>query len=257
MLRTPIALPNLPISGKALIWIGFYLAILLGWLALFWAVRGQAEPAPGFWASLCLQANEARLGPLWAMWSLMAAAMMLPTFAPALATFLDLGHAGATRIRDAAALTGGYLGVWIGAALVGAFAQTGLASANLLGEGGTLTGLFAAGMLAVAGLYQLSATKAACLAKCRMPLTFFLGRWQPGARHAAKMGAELGLICLGCCWALMALGFVGGTMNLLWMGAATLFMIFEKLPDIGRWLTRPSGWALIVAAGVQTLVVAL
>ena len=66
------------------------------------------------------------------------------------------------------------------------------------------------------------------------------------------MGLELGLLCLGCCWALMTLGFIGGTMNLLWMGAATVFMTLEKLPDIGRHLTRPVGIALIAAAGVTT-----
>lgn len=251
MLRSPLATAPRGLPVKALIWCAFYAAVALGWLALFLAVRGQAEPAPGFWASLCIAANEAHLGALWAMWALMAAAMMLPTFAPALATFLDLGHTGATRAVDAAALTGGYLVIWLGAALAGAGLQGGLASLGLLTQGSALSGGAAAALLALAGLYQLSPAKAACLAKCRMPLTFFMGRWRPGAGPAAKMGAELGLICLGCCWALMLLGFVGGTMNLLWMGAATLFMIFEKLPDIGRWLTRPAGWALIAAAGVQ------
>lgn len=257
MLRAPSVLPSLALSGKALIWAGFYAAIALGWIALFVAVRGQAEPAPGFWASLCIAAGEARLGPLWAMWGLMAAAMMLPTFAPALATFLDLGRAGATRGRDAVALTAGYLVVWLGAALIGALAQKGLSGLGLIDGDGAVGGAVASAMLLAAGLYQLSPAKAACLAKCRMPLTYFLGRWKPGAGQAARMGVELGAICLGCCWALMALGFVGGTMNLGWMGAATLFMIFEKLPDIGRWLTRPSGWALIGAAGVNAIAVLL
>ena len=253
MLRSPVALARPAISTKALIWCAFYAAIALGWLALFWAVRGQAEPAPGFWASLCIGAAEARLGPLWAMWALMAAAMMLPTFAPAFATFLDLGHAGATRARDAAALAGGYLGVWVGGALVGALLQQGVSGLGLLTPGTAAAGLFAAVLLAGAGAYQLSPAKAACLAKCRMPLTYFLGRWRPGARAAAAMGAELGLVCIGCCWALMLLGLIGGTMNLAWMGLATLFMIFEKLPDIGRRLTRPAGWALILAGAVQAV----
>ena len=82
-------------------------------------------------------------------------------------------------------------------------------------------------------------------------MTFFMERWRPGVSRAFIMGAQLGALCLGCCWALMLLGFVGGTMNLLWMGAATLFMVLEKLPDIGRRLTRPAGWVLIVAAGLM------
>jgi predicted metal-binding membrane protein len=67
------------------------------------------------------------------------------------------------------------------------------------------------------------------------------------------MGLELGALCFACCWALMALAFVGGTMSLLWMGAATLFMTLEKLPDLGRPLTRPAGYALIAAAGACAL----
>jgi predicted metal-binding membrane protein len=67
------------------------------------------------------------------------------------------------------------------------------------------------------------------------------------------MGAQLGVLCLGCCWALMTLGFVGGTMNLVWMGLATLFMTLEKLPDIGRVLTRPMGYFLIAAGVIVAL----
>jgi predicted metal-binding membrane protein len=86
-----------------------------------------------------------------------------------------------------------------------------------------------------------------------MPLTFFMERWAPGPARAFRMGSQLGLACLGCCWALMALAFVGGTMNLVWMGAATLFMALEKLPDIGRPLTHPMGAILILAAVAATL----
>jgi len=72
-----------------------------------------------------------------------------------------------------------------------------------------------------------------------------MAHWDEGP---LKNGTRLGLVCLGCCWALMALGFVGGVMNLAFMGLATLVMIFEKLPEIGRWITRPLGGMLIAAA---------
>jgi len=138
----------------------------------------------------------------------------------------------------------------------GAGAQSALAGAALLNPGGALISpLASAGLLIVAGLYQFSGVKSACLSRCRHPLTYFLGRWRPGARAAFGMGAELGLVCLGCCWALMALAFVGGTMNLMWMGLATLFMAAEKLPEIGRPLTRPAGIGLILA-GTATLTAA-
>jgi predicted metal-binding membrane protein len=116
-----------------------------------------------------------------------------------------------------------------------------------------LSNWLSAGLLLIAGAYQFTHLKAACLAKCRMPLTFFMERWAPGASRAFRMGFELGVLCFGCCWAVMALAFVGGTMNLVWMGLATLFMVMEKLPDIGRVLTRPVGCLLVLAAGATAL----
>lgn len=247
-------------TQPALAWVGFYILILLAWLAVF-AMAWQnptADMSADFWASLCIAAGQASYGPLVAMWGLMALAMMLPTFVPAFRCFLDLSQAGASDGLGAAALVAGYLVVWLTAALAGAGAQYGLSRAGLLGlNGASLSGWLTAALLLGAGAYQFTTIKEACLAKCRMPLVFFIERWAPGAARAWRMGLELGVLCLGCCWALMALGFVGGTMNLAWMGAATLFMALEKLPDIGRWLTRPVGFSLI-AAGVfialQTLV---
>ncbi|MDG1116022.1 MAG: DUF2182 domain-containing protein [Flavimaricola sp.] len=240
-----IPLPSL----RALIWLCFYTVIMVAWLGLVLLVRQDQSTPTGFWQSLCLPATSAGIAPLWGMWALMSAAMMLPTFAPTLATYLDLGQAGATRGREAAALIVGYLAVWLGASALGALAQMALSSVT----GAATSKVVTVVLLAIAGLYQLSPAKAACLAKCRMPLTYFLGRWRPGVVHAARMGGELGLICLGCCWALMFLGLIGGAMSLLWMGAATLFMIFEKLPDLGRVLTRPAGYALLAAAGLTAL----
>jgi predicted metal-binding membrane protein len=77
--------------------------------------------------------------------------------------------------------------------------------------------------------------------------------WVPGMKPAFAMGARLGIWCVGCCWLLMLLGLVGGAMNLLWMGAATLFMVLEKLPEIGRYLTKPLGAALLIGATVQVV----
>jgi predicted metal-binding membrane protein len=102
-------------------------------------------------------------------------------------------------------------------------------------------------LLALAGLYQFSTLKEACLNKCRAPLTFFMAHWDEGA---LRNGLRLGLVCLGCCWALMALGFVGGVMNLAFMGLATVVLVVEKLPGLGRWVTRPLGVVLLASAGV-------
>jgi predicted metal-binding membrane protein len=102
-----------------------------------------------------------------------------------------------------------------------------------------------AGLLLFAGLYQFSSLKEACLSKCRQPLTFFMAHWDEGPW---RNGLRLGAVCLGCCWALMALAFVGGVMNVAFMGLAALIMVLEKLPEIGRWVTRPLGVVLIAAA---------
>lgn len=241
----------LRITGTGALWLGFYGAVLLAWAGVF---ATMAEQPAGVWGVLCTSARSAGFWPLWGMWALMAAAMMLPTFVPALRTFLHLGVAGATRPLDAVALVAGYATVWAAGAALGAGAQMALSGWGwLAGDGSSLSVWLTAGLLVGSGFYQLSVLKAACLAKCRMPLTFFMGRWAPGPARAFRMGAELGLICLGCCWALMALAFVGGTMSLVWMAAATLFMVLEKLPEIGRPLTRPAGFGLMAAGTVLAL----
>ena len=247
-------------NRAAVAWIAFYGMVLLAWLAVFAMARqNPALDMPAdFWASLCVVAGQASFGPLVAMWALMTMAMMLPTFVPALRCFLDLSQTGATTLMGAVALVAGYLLVWGAASFAGAGAQYALSNAGLLAlNGASVSGWLTAALLLGAGAYQFTGLKEACLAKCRMPLSFFMERWAPGVPRALRMGVDLGVLCLGCCWALMALGFVGGTMNLMWMGAATLFMTLEKLPDIGRWLTRPVGLALIAAGGfvaLQTLV---
>ncbi len=176
------------------------------------------------------------------MWALMAAAMMAPTALPAFATYEDLGRA--TPVRPLA-LMAGYLAVWLGFALVAAAAQMALVGAGLLTPLGDSRsrGLDAA-LLAGAGLYQFSPLKQACLARCRQPLSFFMQHWDEGA---LRNGLRLGLVCLGCCWALMALAFVGGMSSLGFMALATVVMAAEKL-QAAAWITRPLGAALIFAA---------
>ena len=177
--------------------------------------------------------------------------MLLPTMVPTLRTYDSLPG---VDTRGMAALVAGYGAVWLGFAMLAAAAQVGLSAAGLLDVGGALVSrLLQGGLLVVAGLYQFSRYKDGCQSACLSPMSYFLGRFRPGARGAWGMGLELGLLCLGCCWAIMALGFVGGVMNLAWMGLATLFMVLEKLPQIGRVLTRPAG-GVLVAAGIWLLI---
>lgn len=199
-----------------------------------------------FWESLCrVTPDAAGYLRMIMMWALMSAGMMAPTALPAFATYDDIGHAGETRF---AALVFGYLAVWLGFSLLAAglqmwFYQMGLINA----VGDSLSTVLSALLLLVAGLYQFSPVKEACLSKCRAPLSFFFQHWDEGAW---RMGVRLGTVCLGCCWALMLLAFVGGVMNLAFMGLAMLIMVAEKLPDLGRYVTKPLGAALLLAAPV-------
>ncbi|MFC2969049.1 DUF2182 domain-containing protein [Acidimangrovimonas pyrenivorans] len=236
------------------LWGGFFALVLAAWAILWLMAQQQAggpgAVAPGFWTALC-GGGAASAAPLAVtlMWAVMAAAMMAPTAAPSLRTYLDLGHAGAGGAAGFVALLAGYLAVWAVASLGFGSAQLALARAGLLTPAGQSTSLgLSAALCAVAGAYQFSRLKEACLSQCRAPLTFFLQHWRPGPSGALEMGLRLGAVCLGCCWALMGLAFVGGMANLWWMGLATLLMVFEKLPDLGRPLTRPLGVVLLAAA---------
>ena len=242
-------------AAPAVVWLIVYASILVAWLAMALMVSDlpgyglMRYTAPEIWEALCRSAAEANVAALFGMWALMSLAMMLPTFIPAISTFNDLGHAGAGGAAATIALVVGYLVVWFGFSTVAAIVQSYLAGLSLVGpDGASNSHLLTAGLLGLAGGYQFSRLKDACLSRCRSPITFFLENWSPGSVAALRMGATLGVACLGCCWALMLLGFVGGTMNLVWMGIATLFMAMEKLPQIGRYLTRPVGLLLLMSA---------
>lgn len=229
-------------------WIVLFGMILLAWFALFlMAVPDDMRSlsriyGTDFWASLCVVTPDVGgFTRLFAMWALMSAAMMAPTALPAFATYEDLGHTTHTKF---APLVIGYTIVWLGYSAIAAGVQIVLFQFGLIDAFGTsLSDGLSAILLIVAGAYQFSPIKEACLSKCRMPLTFFMQHFEEGP---LRNGLRLGLICLGCCWALMALAFVGGVMNLAFMGLATILMILEKMPDLGRYLTKPLGWILIL-----------
>jgi len=232
-------------------WITLFAVILGAWTLLYMMSLPADLRAAGkvygadFWVSLCtVTPDGAGFIRVLLMWVLMSAAMMAPTALPAFATYDDLGHStGETNFWN---LVLGYLAVWLGFSVAAALVQMGLFQNDLISAfGDSRSVLLSAFLLAVAGAYQFSPVKEACLSKCRMPLTFFMQHWDEGPW---RNGLRLGLVCLGCCWALMLLAFVGGVMNIAFMGLATIIMVLEKLPEIGRWVTRPLGIALLLAA---------
>jgi predicted metal-binding membrane protein len=204
-------------------------------------------------ASLCLSSSAAD-APIWtttAMWAVMSAGMMLPTAAPYFRSYSTLAAGQPLRIDsgDIWGLAAGYIAVWLLFALGAGILQWELARLRLLSvEGASLSASLSALLLFIAGIYQFSPMKAACLARCRSPLAFFMSEWRDGFRGAIHMGLKHGRDCLGCCWALMLLAFVGGTMNLLWMALGTVLMTLEKLPSIGRLVSKPVGALLVLGA---------
>lgn len=231
-------------------WLMLYAFVLVCWgvLALM-AVPPDLRDAArifgaGFWEAFCTTTPDAAgFARLWLMWALMSGAMMLPTALPAFAAYDDLGQSAPT---DMTGLITGYLGVWFGFSAIAAALQIGLFAQGWVSAfGDSRSALLSGALLGLAGAYQFSALKEACLAKCRSPVMFFMQHWDEGA---LRNGVRLGAVCLGCCWALMLLGFVGGVMSLGFMGLATLVMTLEKL-RAGVWLTRPLG-AVLIAAGL-------
>jgi predicted metal-binding membrane protein len=193
-------------------------------------------------------------GALFPMWAIMMAAMMLPTMIPTLRNYEALmASADGTRAGWIGVLLG-YLVVWIGFAALIAVVQVALVAGGLIDSLGiAASGFFAAALLIVVGAFQFTRAKEICHGVCHSPMSYFLGHWKSGFSGGLRMGLGLGAFCVGCCWGFMVLGFVGGVMSLLWMGLATLFMIFEKLPQVGHHLTKPAG-AVLILAGVAVAI---
>ncbi|MDP2701651.1 MAG: DUF2182 domain-containing protein, partial [Candidatus Rokubacteria bacterium] len=108
-------------------------------------------------------------------------------------------------------------------------------------------------LLLVAGVFQWTPLKQACLAKCRSPLSFVMTEWRDGRAGAFVMGMRHGAYCVACCWALMALLFVAGVMNLLWVAGLAVFVLVERVLPGGLVVGRIAG-ALLLVAGVVILV---
>ena len=162
----------------------------------------------------------------------MAVAMMLPSAAPMIRTYADIADVAVQKgekVVPLGVLVAGYLSVWAGFALIMSLIQLALIRMGIVADPVfPVQGLMAGGILIAAGLYQFSNLKDACLHKCRNPFSILFGRWTDRTAGVFRLGAEQGLYCLGCCWALMLVMLVVGTMNLAWMALFTLVAIAEK-----------------------------
>ena len=186
------------------------------------------------------------------MWSVMMVAMMLPSAAPMVLLYGALrARLGRPRRLSIAMLSAGYLACWIGFAIAVTLLQWGLEREGLVAQDTmALTGqLLGGAVLIAAGVWQLTPAKRACLRLCRNPAAVLAGRIGGGAGAAFRLGLEQGAYCLGCCWALMALLFAGGIMNLWWILGLALVVLVEKLWALGEVFARVVGVGLILWGG--------
>lgn len=184
------------------------------------------------------------------LWAAMMTGMMLPGAAPMFTAYAAVNRRNGGRWAPLIAFVAAYLSLWIAVSVLGAFMQQGLMGAGLLSHpGGSARPLLSAALLLVAGGYQFSPLKQACLRRCRTPFGFLLTEWRAGSLGALRLGWLHGVECLLCCWALMALMFVLGAMNLLWMAVLTVVMLVEKAAPAGPRIGRCCG-ALLIGWGV-------
>jgi predicted metal-binding membrane protein len=192
---------------------------------------------------------------LFVMWAVMMVAMMVPSAAPMLLMFTTINRRRQAQQQPYVPTTiflGGYLLVWTGFSIIATLAQWGLHSAALLSPMMVSTSSILGGLvLLAAGIFQWTPLKYTCLTHCRSPLGFLMTDWREGHRGALSMGLRHGMYCVGCCWFLMALLFVAGVMNLLWVAALAAFVLVEKVVPRGDLVGRVAGGGLVVAGLVM------
>ncbi|RUX97276.1 DUF2182 domain-containing protein [Mesorhizobium sp. M7D.F.Ca.US.004.01.2.1] len=203
-------------------------------------------------ASLGLQ-----VGALVFMWFLMAIATMLPSAAPMIRTYCEIADTARIKgepVVHPLVLVAGYLSVWLAASVM--FAALTLAAHTFAASGEMLdpvVGAASALALLVAGLYQFSGLKEACLKKCKNPFSILFANWSARPASIFRLGVTQGLWCLGCCWALMLVMFAVGVMNVFWMALIGLFTLIEK-QTASRVPTRLAGAILLVWAAALLVV---
>ena len=249
-------------KDRALVLAGVVAVAILAWAYLFylaWDMRQDMSQGMGA-GSMSGGMNQALTQVrawtgvdfllMFLMWVVMMTAMMVPTAAPMILTFATINRKRLEQQQPyvpTVVFLLGYLVVWSAFAAVATAAQWGLNTAALLSPMmASSSPYLGGGLLLAAGIFQWSPIKYACLSHCRTPLGFIMTEWREGTKGALTMGLRHGAFCLGCCWVLMALLFVLGVMNLLWIAALAGFVLIEKIAPAGHWVGRMSGVALLL-----------
>jgi predicted metal-binding membrane protein len=226
---------------RLVLWGGIGVITALAWIYLIIMPMGAA--------SWLLDATL-----MFLMWAVMTVAMMLPSAAPMLSTYARIAAPReGYRASHVWVFAAGYFVVWTGFSLAATILQYVLQSVAIVSNGLRTTSLAGGIILVGAGIYQLTPLKNVCLKRCRTPIGFFMTNWREGAGGAFKMGLEHGWFCTGCCWMLMALLFVAGVMNLVWVAAISVLVLLEKAAPFGRAIALVSGVAMIAGGLVLAI----
>ena len=228
---------------------------LLSWLYLYSMASSMSMPM----GAMQIQPWSAHYFlMMFLMWAIMMVGMMLPSVAPTVLIYAAIARkaaTGNTPVAPTGAFISGYVVIWIVFSLFATIAQWALDQAALLSPMmvSNSVGLGAV-LIVTAGIYQWLPIKDKCLQQCRSPVDFITSHWQKGMTGAFRMGLSHGMFCLGCCWVLMSLLFVGGVMNLLWIAAITLFVLLEKILPLGDAGGRVMGLIMIATGAIIALV---
>jgi predicted metal-binding membrane protein len=225
--------------------------ILLAWAYLFYLTTTLQATNMGMDISMpsTLAWGITDTSLTFVMWVVMMVAMMTPSALPVILMYRTVSRMQ-QKENDHLSSTWlfllGYLVTWAAFSAVATLVQWGLHSAALLTPMmASASPLLGGALLVAAGIYQLTPLKDACLSHCRTPMGFLLAEWRDGKLGPLVMGMRHGLYCVGCCWLLMALLFVGGVMNLVWVALMAAYVLVEKVSPARMWLSRISGIAAI------------
>lgn len=239
--------------------------VVLAWAYLFWLAADMDMGGMDMTGFRMIPAGRGLMMPVitpwqpiefafvFVMWAVMMVGMMTPSAAPLILIYARVGRQAAAQHQPFAAsawLAGGYLLAWVAFSFVATLAQWGIEREGwLTPEMASASGMFGGLTLIAAGLYQWTPLKDACLQQCQFPLQFVQrhGGFRGDAIGSLALGSRHGITCVGCCWMLMALLFVGGVMNVLWIALMMVFVLVEKLVPAGRLISRASGTGFLAA----------
>jgi predicted metal-binding membrane protein len=230
-----------------------FIVTALAWIYLALTAQGMSgamsAPSMKVWTSIDFYL-------MFVMWAVMMLGMMFPSASPMILMFARINRNQTVAMELSPSLVpvwifvAGYVVVWSGFSLIATIAQWafqyfGVLSPMMVSVNAVFGGI----VLVAAGVYQWTPLKQACLRHCQTPLGFLMTRWRDGTHGAFQMGLAHGAYCVGCCWALMALVFVGGVMNLVWIAMLAVLVLAEKIAPPGPWLSRIVGIALAFWGG--------